>query len=71
MKKSITRHFSLQRDLPTIDTMLTKLRDVKMMVFDPITAYLDQIDSHKNAEVRGVLAPLAELASGTTSPSSE
>jgi hypothetical protein len=61
-KKITKRHFSLQRDLPTIDAMLRKLADVKAMIFDPITAYLDQVDSHKNAEVRGVLAPLAELA---------
>jgi hypothetical protein len=32
------------------------------VVIDPVTAYLDQIDSHKNAEVRGVLAPLRSLA---------
>jgi hypothetical protein len=61
--KTITkRHFSLQRDLPAIDAMLKKLTDVKAIILDPITAYLDQVDSHKNAEVRGVLAPLAELA---------
>jgi hypothetical protein len=28
----------------------------------PITAYLGGVDSHKNAEVRAVLAPLRELA---------
>ncbi len=32
------------------------------MVIDPISAYLPGIDSHKNAEVRAVLAPLAEVA---------
>lgn len=32
------------------------------MVIDPITAYLGHTDSHKNAEVRGLLAPLSELA---------
>ncbi len=33
------------------------------MVIDPISAYLGNIDSHKNAEVRGLLAPLSDLAS--------
>ena len=61
-KKITKRHFSLQRDLPAIEATLTKLADVKVVILDPITAYLDQVDSHKNAEVRGVLAPLAELA---------
>jgi hypothetical protein len=31
-------------------------------VIGPITAYLGGVDSHKNAEVRAVLAPLRELA---------
>ena len=30
---------------------------------DPVSAYLDGTKSHENAEVRGVLAPLAKLAS--------
>jgi hypothetical protein len=33
-----------------------------MVIIDPITAYLGDTDSHRNAEVRAVLAPLAELA---------
>ena len=32
------------------------------MVIDPITAYLGGVDSHRNAEVRALLAPLGELA---------
>lgn len=32
------------------------------MILDPISAYLDGTDSHNNADVRGVLAPLARLA---------
>jgi hypothetical protein len=32
------------------------------VVVDPVTAYLGKSDSHKNAEIRGLLAPLSELA---------
>ncbi len=32
------------------------------MVIDPIIGFLGDTDSHRNAEVRGVLAPLAKLA---------
>lgn len=32
------------------------------MVVDPISAYMGSIDSHKNADVRGVLAPLINMA---------
>ena len=31
-------------------------------MIDPITAYLGDADSHKHAEIRGLLAPLADLA---------
>ena len=33
-----------------------------LAVIDPITAYLGWIDSHKNTDVRAVLAPLAAMA---------
>jgi RecA-family ATPase len=33
-----------------------------MVVIDPISAYMDGTDSYKNAEVRGLLAPLKNLA---------
>jgi hypothetical protein len=37
----------------------------RLLVVDPLTAYLGSTDSHKNAEVRRVLAGLAALASRT------
>ena len=36
--------------------------DIGLLVIDPLNAYLGGVDSHKDADVRGVLAPLAELA---------
>jgi putative DNA primase/helicase len=41
---------------------LEELRSVAAVVIDPISAYLSETDSHKNADVRAVLAPLSELA---------
>ena len=54
--------FSLQKDLHQLDKKLEQLGDVALLVIDPVTAYLDGIDSNKNSDVRGTLAPLKTLA---------
>jgi putative DNA primase/helicase len=56
------RVFSLQQDLPGLSTKLAELPNVRAIIIDPISAYLGDADSHKNAEVRALLAPVAELA---------
>jgi hypothetical protein len=56
------RAFSLQRDTEALSAKLAELGDVAAVVIDPITAYLGDVDSHRNAEVRALLAPLSELA---------
>lgn len=56
------RAFSLQRDLAALSAKLAELGDVAAVFIDPITAYLGDVDSHRNAEVRALLAPLSELA---------
>jgi hypothetical protein len=57
------RMFSLAEDIRALGKKLDALGDVAALVIDPITAYLGNVDSHKNADVRAVLAPLTELAS--------
>ena len=37
----------------------------RLMIVDPISAYLGSTDSHRDAEVRGLIAPLAALAERT------
>ncbi len=56
------RTFSLEKDLQALESKLAELRDVATVVIDPISAYLGDVDSHKNADVRSLLAPLSELA---------
>jgi len=56
------RAFNLQRDMEALSAKLTELGDVAAVVIDPITAFLGDVDSHRNAEVRALLAPLSELA---------
>jgi hypothetical protein len=48
--------------MEALSVKLAELRDVAAVVIDPITAYLGDVDSHRNAEVRALLAPLSELA---------
>jgi hypothetical protein len=55
-------HFSLDRDLEKLDEALEKLPQVRLVVIDPISAYMGKVDTHKDAEVRRVLTPVAGLA---------
>lgn len=56
------RGFNLVEDVQRLGRVLDSLGDARLVVIDPITAYLGNTDSHNNAEIRGVLAPLAEIA---------
>jgi putative DNA primase/helicase len=56
------RGFCLDRDIPRLGDLMKEIGDVALVIVDPITAFLGDADSHKNAEVRALLAPLAELA---------
>ncbi|MDO8398911.1 MAG: AAA family ATPase [Bradyrhizobium sp.] len=59
------RGFSLQADLHRLEDLIAELPNVIMVILDPITSYLGTVDSHKNADVRGVLDPLNDFASRT------
>lgn len=54
--------FNLQKDVESLEVAFRETGEVRLIIIDPLTAYLGGTDSHKNAEVRGVLAPLAALA---------
>jgi putative DNA primase/helicase len=56
------RPFYLKQDVETLAEKLTTSPDVKLVIIDPISAYLGGVNSHKNVEVRSVLAPLVKLA---------
>jgi hypothetical protein len=62
-KAPVRRSFNLQTDLDLLENAMQQLGDVRLVVIDPITSYLGKgVDSHKNADVRSVLEPVAELA---------
>ena len=56
------RPLSLKQDAEALDQKLQQLQDCKLVVVDPVSAYLDGTDSHKNADVRALLLPLADIA---------
>ena len=56
------RSFNLRADLDLLERKIIDLGDVGLIRIDPISAYLGKTDSHNNAEVRGVLEPIGEMA---------
>ncbi len=54
--------FDLGRDIGALQALANKIGNVKLIVIDPISAYLGRLDSHKNSDVRSALAPLQTLA---------
>jgi putative DNA primase/helicase len=55
-------YFSLETDLMALQDAVASMDDVRLITIDPISAYLGNTDSHVNAKVRSLLAPLAELS---------
>ena len=60
--RSGRRGFNLQADLELLERKIVEIGDVALIRIDPISSYLGKTDSHKNAEVRGVLEPISEMA---------
>jgi putative DNA primase/helicase len=59
------RGFDLKADLGLLEQKIVEIGDVALVIVDPISSYMGKTDSHKNADVRGVLEPIAEMADRT------
>ena len=57
--KRARRTFNLEKDVPALEAAIQQTADCRLVVVDPVTAYLGKTDSHKNADIRGLLAPLS------------
>jgi hypothetical protein len=53
---------NLQRDLAALEEAIDSVADCRLVVVDPISAYLGRVDSHNNADIRALLHPLGDLA---------
>lgn len=57
--------FDLARDLDELEVAICSVKGCRLVVIDPISAYMPHgrsFDSHRNTDVRTVLAPLVSLA---------
>lgn len=60
--QKIQSTFSFRRDIKTLEEMIETLPKCKLIIIDPVSAYLDGTDGNSNSDIRGLLAPLSELA---------
>ncbi|MGD2109736.1 MAG: AAA family ATPase [Phycisphaerae bacterium] len=54
-------YFNLDLDLKPLEDCIVAT-NARLVVIDPVSAYLGDRDSHSNADIRGLLAPLSDLA---------
>jgi putative DNA primase/helicase len=60
--ETISRPFNLSDDLAMLEQVLIDNPDTRLVIVDPVGAYGGKADTHNDAAVRGMLAPLGELA---------
>lgn len=56
------RGFNLEKDVAMLDELLSATPKARLVIIDPISTYLGNIDSNRNSDVRGLLAPVQKLA---------
>ncbi len=60
--KDVPRAFALNRDLARLSNLLNAIPDCRLLIIDPISAYLGNTNEHSNADIQSLLAALATLA---------
>ncbi|MCP4937034.1 MAG: AAA family ATPase [bacterium] len=54
--------FNIETDMPALERRVAELKNVRLIIIDPIMAFMGEVNAHNLAEVRGAMAPLASLA---------
>lgn len=57
--------FSLEEHWPSLEQMLRESDAPRLAILDPLAAFMGQVDSNMNTDVRRILGPLAKLAERT------
>jgi hypothetical protein len=55
------KHFDLATDLAALEAVLRKTPEVRLLIIDPISAYMGKTNSHNNSDVRAVLSPFTKM----------
>jgi archaellum biogenesis ATPase FlaH len=61
-KLQMERGFSLTEDIKRLSEILTQERDIRLIIIDPLSAYIGNTDANKDVQVRDALTPLVALA---------
>lgn len=56
------RGFDLTKDLDQLELAIRQTAGCRLVIIDPVSAYLGDADSHNNSEIRALLAPLGNMA---------
>jgi putative DNA primase/helicase len=59
---TVERPFNLETGIATLEDAHARIPGVRLIIIDPISAYLGGTDSNTNSEVRELLSPLAAFA---------
>ncbi|MGD9633947.1 MAG: AAA family ATPase [Pirellulales bacterium] len=63
--KTLARMLDISQDLEALQDSIEAVPPPRLLVIDPISAYLGAVSENANAEVRSLLRPLAEMAAST------
>ena len=64
-KSGRKRGFDLTQDIERLEHAIIKIGNVKLVIIDPVSAYLGKpgkLDTYRQSDVRGTLSPLEEMA---------
>ena len=60
--KIVECQFSLSRHIDQITDVLKANSEIRLIILDPLSAFLGVKDSHRDSDVREVLRPLSQMA---------
>lgn len=60
--KIVECQFSLSRHIDQIIDVLKANSEIRLIILDPLSAFLGVKDSHRDSDVREVLRPLSQMA---------